>query len=597
MSGKSSGKLRKISSSITILLCLMLVLTGCSNSSNDDNPKEPDVTITETPTAEPTVEPTEAPTAVPTEAPKLEPTEAPTAEPTEEPTDYPTEEPTVTPDDSSDHKKVFSSTPEGMPENAVLLDDYYFKNEHFKIRISDNVYYICGDDNIIDFYNFSNVPIYSIATVDNMDEAVALLDSRGGYGYYTNDYVYLLLYPESGAPVDDVDSYDEKLSFMIHDLEPLDDNQTYNAYNSVKPEHLRVLFDFLYRNSPFICDWTNEDVYSLDSCLYYDVETKAYSDDQFMIVDDGNEYLMDSEPEDYLPGSSKLLPFDCNNDGRNEYVFMKTVTGDVTDYYVYAGERKNAKSDTLTRYNLDKKKLNDDIKNRLSETSLSGEDFNLKFIDFTREDDYGRYGIDTHSVRNIKMLFSIIPADVDLSDIDQTDEYYYSNFPIAVVSVNYKGKGNFKLTDVALKNQAIPDAPDFEIKEVPDHDYYRTNIHIYRDDPEYDCKLFEILSIDSDGTVVLREVDFWTDDSGWGGYFPTEPKVTMKLADDCTILYMSKTVGDLQERIITASDLKYIVDNYFYIFDVDLYLAEYNQGFECYFKDGVIYAMSEMYYP
>lgn len=597
MSGKSSGKLRKISSSITILLCLMLVLSGCSNSGNDDNPKEPDVTITETPTAEPTVEPTEAPTAVPTEAPKLEPTEAPTAEPTEEPTDYPTEEPTVTPDDSSDHKKVFTSTPEGMPENAVLLDDYYFKNELFKIRIYDNVYYICGDDNIIDFYDFSNVPIYSIAAVDNMDEAVALIDSRGGYGYYTNDYVYLLLYPESGAPVDDVDTYDEKLSFMIHDLEPLDDNQTYNAYNSVKPEHLRVLFDFLYRNSPFICDWRNEDAYSLDSCLYYDVETKAYSDNQFMIVDDGNEYLMDSEPEDNLPVSSKLLPFDCNNDGRNEYVFMKTVTGDVTDYYVYAGERKNAKSDTLTRYNLDKKKLNDDIKKRLSETSLSGDDFNLKFIDFTREDDYGRYGIDIHSVRNIKMLFSIIPADVDLSDIEQTDEYYYSNFPIAVVTVNYKGKGNFELTDVALKNQVVPDAPDFETKEVPDHDYYRTNIHIYRDNPEYDCKLFEILSIDSDGTVVLREVDFWTDDSGWGGYFPTEPKVTMKLADDCTILYMSKTVGDLQERIITASDLKYIVDNYFYFFDVDLYLAEYNQGFECYFKDGVIYAMSEMYYP
>ena len=304
MSGKSSGRLRKISSCITILLCLMLVLSGCSNSGNDDNPKEPDVTITDTPTAEPTVEPTEAPTAVPTEAPKLEPTEAPTPiiEPTEEPTDYPTEEPAVTPDDSSDHKKVFTSTPEGMPENAILLDDYYFKNELFKIRISDNVYYICRDDNIIDFYDFSNVPIYSIATVDNMDEAVALIDSRGGYGYYTNDYVYLLLYPEGGAPVDDVDTYDEKLSFMIHDLEPLDDNQTYNAYNSVKPEHLRVLFDFLYRNSPFICDWRNEDAYSLDSCLYYDVETKAYSDNQFMIVDDGNEYLMDSEPEDNLPG-------------------------------------------------------------------------------------------------------------------------------------------------------------------------------------------------------------------------------------------------------------------------------------------------------
>lgn len=86
---KNNVGLRKISSCITILLCLMLVLSGCSNSGNDDNPKEPDVAITDTPTAEPTVEPTEAPTAVPTETPKLEPTEAPTPiiEPTEEPTD------------------------------------------------------------------------------------------------------------------------------------------------------------------------------------------------------------------------------------------------------------------------------------------------------------------------------------------------------------------------------------------------------------------------------------------------------------------------------------------------------------------------------
>lgn len=54
----------------------------------------PDLTVSEEPTAEPTVEPTEAPAEEPTEAPTQEPTEAPTQEPTEAPTQEPTPEPT-----------------------------------------------------------------------------------------------------------------------------------------------------------------------------------------------------------------------------------------------------------------------------------------------------------------------------------------------------------------------------------------------------------------------------------------------------------------------------------------------------------------------
>ena len=72
----------------------------------------------------------------------------------------------------------------------------------------------------------------------------------------------------------------------------------------------------------------------------------------------------------------------------------------------------------------------------------------------------------------------------------------------------------------------------------------------------------------------------------------------MKIAEDCTIIYMPKELCMWEGVYITLSDLKYIVDNYHDAIRMSAihHQSEYYYDFVCAYKDGVIYAMYEIYY-
>ena len=103
---------------LALILCLVVVLMGCSRTTTvilppestaatapttvhattlpgTEAPTEPTMVPTDAPTTAPSTEPTEAPTTTPTEVPTEAPTDAPTESPTEAPSDAPTERPTT----------------------------------------------------------------------------------------------------------------------------------------------------------------------------------------------------------------------------------------------------------------------------------------------------------------------------------------------------------------------------------------------------------------------------------------------------------------------------------------------------------------------
>ena len=78
----------------------------------------------------------------------------------------------------------------------------------------------------------------------------------------------------------------------------------------------------------------------------------------------------------------------------------------------------------------------------------------------------------------------------------------------------------------------------------------------------------------------------------------------MKISEDCPIIYLTKDTGT-KTYLLKLPELKILVDNYFFMnpnfaiqsSDPDNERCEYLHDFICTYMDGVIYYMSEQYYP
>ena len=128
---------------------------------------------------------------------------------------------------------------------------------------------------------------------------------------------------------------------------------------------------------------------------------------------------------------------------------------------------------------------------------------------------------------------------------------------------------------------------------------------------------YRIISIDEDGTVVLRAYYNYFDIDTAGEPPSTDPEsyeleegktplgedIVMKISDDCIFVYYPKGKGS-GRFLITFSDLKYIADNYYFsdyiyplpMLDIDGNWYEYLNDFDCMSIDGVIYYMGEVYH-
>lgn len=630
------GKSKKYISVTMLVLCIVLILTACGKSDIDNNADKntgtTEVSDAPTPDITDTAEITEAvkPTEVPEITEALKPSEAPDITEALKPSDAP---------DITDTELLIKiSLPEGAPEDAVLLENNMISTDLYSFKLhekfNNKTYYTISEDNSFSLFDFSHKELLKIVPKETIDEAWEALGDRYGYCLYAYDYVYVIILPEDYDP----DKYvsereiavgDFDINIIGDDFKYKKDALTYNALKSIRFEHISKLAgpdeDYSYNDDTYfktygrfifgwysklnICSWYSLSDYKL-AVIYSHADD--YTIDQAFLLDNDDIFSIDM-PDYKEIYRYTVFPTDYNNDGIHEYIFIDNAH-ERDGHVVITEERSKDDPSALVKYDMDMQIIKDDIRKILSENidtdsdkavfyidgkemitveseyELSDMQYELELYDILDEDEYGPYEIEIDKERVIGLLFwAKLPVD------GRVDIYDYDYAPLIFANFIYTGKGNYKLTDLSIKKFGKSIKPlDLENREPVDG----SNLSFNFNDPEYEIARFHILSIDDERNVILRPSYTWYNDSGFGGYLPIEPDVQMKIAEDCTIIYMPKELCMWEGVYITLSDLKYIVDNYHDEIRMSAihHQSEYYYDFVCAYKDGVIYAMYEIYY-
>lgn len=528
----------------------------------------------------------------------------------------------------------------------------------FKISIPEkwtgNVHYHVSEDNGIVFrgYTNANSPIdselVSITPVTNVDEAWKMVDELPGCCIFSKDYIYVFRLPEASAQYkykeDDMRIGTEELQSFADGLEILKDGCSGAALDSIRAEHLERILNPERNNG--ISDMHEKHYLGLYRAYtnYYNYEQSVYSLSLFdfvspaghnmdeMLLLDHDKLLHLEYPSGMAKSGIYISAFDYNNDGINEYGIIDSLGGTQTaEFRFITEERIDGTSDRCRMYELDQSTLFSEIRERITEkvdtgtnraeffldgtlaiVVESGHDladggYELKGISFWNENGYSIYA-------DSPVLPLKIRAGMKTLNGEGPNSYDYDYAPLISADVMYEGKGKYRITDLRIRRFGM------DVREINFTDKYVfsekdeylvtdpkdgaevlvSNPYTFKDG--YETKRVEILSVDSDGNIVVKllkqvEEDYPDEPEDFTKSLQQPEEIALKLKDDCIIYYFPKKISDWNWRKITVDDLKYLVDNY-YSFPVAAgTMSEYLHDFECCYKDGEVYYLAERYHP
>ncbi|MCR5205711.1 MAG: hypothetical protein K6E47_11695 [Lachnospiraceae bacterium] len=507
--------------------------------------------------------------------------------------------------------------------------------------------------------------ILKITTVTDIDSAWALLDDENEYAssIFSKDHIFVLKAPAELKDYTFVQSNYE-LNDLAKNIVILKDGETNEAVRSIRPEHIkrfinlynsdgidRSELEYRYGIEKVYCDY-NSPLYGVD--LYTFIDTETYPFKVNVISDeDGMHFIECPIKIGYL--ATCIFSFDYDDNGIKEYGIIPYLDDYVDEAsheydHLLIAEKSEASED-YTVYEFDSAQAADFITTQLALTvdleddhnavfSLAGEkvlevkcenviadrDYELKYLCILEAEELGSFYSERYKADHFTAVFR-----ANLPVKNGNDGYDKKYAPLVLVNVTYKGKGIFEPSDIIVKNwgKGLPEVEFSEDKHLDYEQHWALREEAMEKLADTAAKLgktqedikeqnFQIMSIEEDGTVVLRgyyDPARVYNDSGEmsddpadyeveEGLVPYGEEVVMKISEDCPIIYLHKNTG-VERYLLTISELKTIfdvcnsVEHYFTILysDPDREWIEYYRDFTCVYMDGVIYFMAEQYYP
>ena len=586
------------------------------------------------------------------------PTDIPSAAPTEKPdkviTDTP--EPIVTGINNFPSPKVHDPS-----ETYVLTDLYKF---YFPSKWWTLVYYSEDDENVVTVKTISeDKEVLKIIPKTDIESAWALLDNdEVKYSQCVFAYDHIFVFQFYNIELTDYSFYMGYYDFleMIDKTEIINDGVTYAAINSIQPEHIQRYLDYSHDEDIPVEKLDSYGIYGFwgnfrtlsGINLYAFKGTKDPIIDLF-IINDGKDIYYTNFPSVKTANLTTVYSFDYNNDGINEYGIIPFYNNPIEGYieheydHLWISEKvddlhyntyeldsniiieyikENVTLSVDTSENIASFKLNDDEPLDVKcDLQLEDAGYELEYLGVLQAEEYG----DLYAKKINKDTYSFIcRASLPVKDV--TKECAFDYGPLVFVNVIYTGEGNYDITDTIIrkwgKGLEALNFPDENFINPGDawtlyYDKYDELVEKAKSQgkTEDDVKVqnYRIISIDEDGTVVLRAYYNYFDIDTAGEPPSTDPEsyeleegktplgedIVMKISDDCIFVYYPKDKG-WGRFLITFSDLKYIADNYYFsdyiyplpMFDIDGNMYEYLNDFDCMSIDGVIYYMGEVYH-
>ena len=494
-----------------------------------------------------------------------------------------------------------------------------------------------------------------VTTVTDVDSAWALLGDENLYSYciFSKDYIFVWQ-----TPTDPLDTNLGLGYYEFCDLAKsmviLKDGETNAAIDSIRPEHLKKYIELLENEEvlwPEIYNYGIEKAYGVyynplsDICFFALTGSNSSPLNMYIIYDRGEickiEYPIETENR-----ITSVFSFDYDNNGVKEYGIIPGYawSDDASHEYdhLLIAERVEGSSD-YSIFEFESKPVADYIKPQLALTvdpsddhkaifSLSGDTAVEVTCDFAiDEKDYElKYLCVLEGDENNKEYFNAV-FRANLPIKDGNTEYDKKYAPLVIVDVAYKGKGIFEASDITVSNwgkglngiefleENYLDVEErWDLKEETLAKLTEAAIKQGKTQEDIKTQNFIIKSIDEDGTVTLKSTydparvindsgELSKDPADYvleEGLVPFGDEVVMKISEDCPIIYLTKDTGTTS-YLLKLSELKIIFDNYLFMgsnfaiqySDPDNERCEYLNDFTCTYMDGVIYYMSEQYYP
>lgn len=495
-----------------------------------------------------------------------------------------------------------------------------------------------------------------VTTVTDVDSAWALLGDENLYSYciFSKDHIFVWQTPSEPLDTNLGLGYYEFCD-LAKSMVILKDGETNEAINSIRPEYIKKYIELLENEEvlwPEIYNYGIEKAYGVyynplsDICFFALTGSNSSPLNMYIIYDRGEickiEYPIETENR-----ITSVFSFDYDNNGVKEY-------GIIPDYgysddgvehaydHLLIAERVEESSDYRV-FEFESKPVADYIKPQLTLTvdpsddhkaifSLSGDtavevtcdfaidekDYELKYLCILEDDE-----------NNKDHFTAVLRANMPIKDGDT--EYDIKYAPLVMVDVTYKGKGVFEASNITVKNwgkglnvieffeENYLDVDErWDLEEETKEKLTEAAIKQGKTQEDIKTQNFIIKSIAEDGTVTLKSTynpARVINDSGElskdpedyvleEGLVPFGDEVVMKISEDCPIIYLTKDTGT-KTYLLKLPELKILVDNYFFMnpnfaiqsSDPDNERCEYLHDFICTYMDGVIYYMSEQYYP
>ena len=494
-----------------------------------------------------------------------------------------------------------------------------------------------------------------VTTVTDVDSAWALLGDENLYSYciFSKDHIFVWQTPSEPLDTNLGLGYYEFCD-LAKSMVILKDGENNEAIDSIRPEHIKKYIELLENEEvlwPEIYNYGIEKAYvvyynPLGDRYFFALTGSNSSPLNMYIIYDRGEICKIEYPIETENRITSVFPFDYDNNGVKEYGIIPGYawSDDASHEYdhLLIAERVEGSSD-YSIFEFDAIPIADYIKSHLELTvdpsddhkaifSLSGDTAVEVTCDFAiDEKDYElKYLCILEGDENNKDHFNaVFRANLPIKDGDT--EYDIKYAPLVMVDLTYKGKGVFEASDITVKNWG----KGLNVIEFLEENYLDvderwdleeetlaklTEAAIKQGKTQEDIKTqnFIIKSIDEDGTVTLKSTydparvindsgELSKDPADYvleEGLVPFGDEVVMKISEDCPIVYLTKDTGT-KTYLLKLPELKILVDNYFFMnpnfaiqfSDPDNEWCEYLNDFTCTYMDGVIYYMSEQYYP
>ncbi|MBQ6025297.1 MAG: DUF963 domain-containing protein [Lachnospiraceae bacterium] len=489
-----------------------------------------------------------------------------------------------------------------------------------------------------------------VTAVTDIDSAWALLKVENMYSFciFSKDHIFVWQTPDTPLDTNLGLGYYEFYD-MANEMVVLKDGETNEAVNSISPEHIKKYIE-IEDNEEIL--WPDKYSYGikciggsvLSQLTLYNLYDTGSAPTDMLIIKDGDEICF-AEHFGYEGAEdlTSVYSFDYDNNGVKEYGIIS-----YDNHLGVAEKTKGALNYSI--FDFDATPVSEYVKAHIAltvdpmddhaaEFSLNGEeairvncgyaldekDYELEYLCILESREYGSYYTKDYDKSGFTAVFR---ANLPVKDGENAYDSDYA--PLVFVKVGYKGNGVFEISGINIKNYGAGiktlEFPEENFKD-PDEgwDIYGKAIQdvqkraVEQGGSPEDVREqnFRIMSIDEDGTVVLRAYYDYFDIETAGeppsnnpedyeleeGLVPLGTDITMKISDDCKFVYYPKNLG-WNRYLITFSDLKYLVDNYYYMdyffplpsFDSKSVWYEYLNDFTCVYLNGVIYYMGEVYH-